>query len=232
VLGPRVEETLHLYSVHPALAPFAREFPGEVARAEAEEGFFLAMWALAARCWPLSEGGGVYANSLLAWLAYRTLPDLRQAARMREDSEGSLARYHVGFLLRHFGDLEGAMGLLRESLAIDESLGDLRGKAATLHEMAGILAEGAMGLYRQVLEIVESLGDLRGKAATLAMMGQVWLAQGQALEGLRALRGALEILAGMGARADAEQMAGILAQVRQMLGPERFDALWAMVGAD
>jgi hypothetical protein len=62
------------------------------------------------------------------------------------------------------------------------------------------------------------------------MMGQVWLVQGQALEGLRALRQAWEILAGMGARADAEQVAGILVQVRQRLGPEVFDALWVMAG--
>jgi tetratricopeptide (TPR) repeat protein len=195
-LGPRVEETLHLYSVHPALAPFARECLGEAARAEAEEGFFGAMRRLAARCWPLSEGGGVYANPLLAWLAYRALADLRRAAGMRVDGEGSLTRYHVGFLLQHFGDLEGAMGLYRESLAIKESL-----------------------------------GDLRGKAATLAMMGQVLLVQGEVLGGLRALRQGLEILAGMGARADAEQVAGILAQVRQMIGAEMFDALWTMAGS-
>ena len=236
LLGPRAEETLHFYSVHPALAPFARERLGEAARAEAEEGFFGAMWRLAARCWPLSEGGGVYANPLLAWLAYRALADLRRAAGMRMDGEGSLTRYHVGFLLRHFGDLEGAMGLYRESRAILESLGDLRGKAATLHAMADIHRvrgdlEGAMGLYRESLAIKESLGDLQGKAATLAMMGQVLLVQGEVLEGLRALRQALEILAGMGAQTDAEQVAGILAQVRQRLGAEMFDALWTMAGS-
>ncbi|MBC7226886.1 MAG: CHAT domain-containing protein [Thermoflexales bacterium] len=231
-LGPRVEETFYLYSVHPALAPFARARLTPESRAAAEEGFFRAMQALAEMCYPGSEGGGVWANPLLALLARLALPDLRQAAGMRADREGSLLRYHAGFLLRHFGDLEGAMGLYRESLAIDESLGDLRGKAATLHEMAGILVlrgdlEGAMGLYRESLAIKESLGDLRGKGATLAMMGQVLLAQGQAPEGVRALRQALEILVGMGARADAEQVAGILEGVRQMLGEEVFRALWA-----
>ncbi|MGB9872610.1 MAG: hypothetical protein ACPLYD_13220, partial [Anaerolineae bacterium] len=71
-----------------------------------------------------------------------------------------------------------------------------------------------------------------GKAATLAMMGQVLLARGQLPEGVRALRQALEILIGMGARADAEQVAGIVAQVRQVLGAEVFDALWAAGDAD
>jgi len=269
-LGPRVEETLHLYSVHPALAPFAREHLGAAARVEAEEGYFRAMRRLGSLAYAEFEKAGV-----AAFLARRCVGDLVRAARMRADREGSILRFHTGWLLRVFGDLEGAMGLYRESLAIKESLGDLRGKSATLHnlayihrvrgdlegamalyreslaikeslgdlqgksatlhEMAGILAvrgdlEGAMGLYRESLAIDESLGDLRGKAITLAMMGQVWLAQWQALEGLRALRQALEILAGMGARADAEQVAGILVQVRQEMGPEVFDALWAMAG--
>ncbi|MGB9776483.1 MAG: hypothetical protein ACPL7C_08015 [Anaerolineae bacterium] len=63
-------------------------------------------------------------------------------------------------------------------------------------------------------------------------MGQVLLARGQLPEGVRALRQALEILIGMGARADAEQVAGIVAQVRQALGAEVFDALWAAGDAD
>ncbi|MCX8066807.1 MAG: CHAT domain-containing protein [Anaerolineae bacterium] len=191
-LGPQAEETLYLYSVHPALAPFARARLTPEARARTEEGFFQAMQALAVRCWPLSEGGGVYGDPVLALLARLALPDLRRAARMRQDAGGSLLRFHAGFLHQHFGDLEGAMRLYQESLAIKESL-----------------------------------GDLRGKAATLAMMGQVLLARGQPLEGVRALREALEILVGRGARADAERVAGILEGVRRELGEEVFGALWA-----
>ncbi len=179
---------------------------------------------------------------------HESLGDYGQARRFYQESlriseelgdRAGVARIlqNLGVLAQTIGRYDEALSLYRESLHISEQLGDLQGKAATLHAMAGILAvrgdlEGAMGLYREALAIQESLGDLRGKAATLAMMGQVWLAQGQALEGLRALREALEILARMGARADAERVAGILDQVRQRLGPVEFDALWTMAGAD
>ncbi len=228
-LGPRVEETLYLYAVYPALAPFARARLGPEARVQAEEGFFRAMRQLGSRAYSEFEKGGM--ETLLARLA---LSDLRRAARMRADREGSLLRFHTGGLLQVFGDMEGAMGLYRESLAIKESLGDLQGKGATLHAMARILRvrgdlEGAMGLYRESQAVWESLGDPRGKGATLAMMGQVLLARGEVREGVQALRRALEILVGMGARADAEQVAGIVAEGRRMLG-EMFDVLWAEAG--
>ncbi len=151
----------------------------------------------------------------------------RESLAIREylgDLRGKAATLHeMAYIHRVRGDLEGAMGLYRESLAIEESLGDLRGKAATLHEMAYIHRvrgdlEGAMELYRESLAIREYLGDLRGKAATLAMMGQVLLAQGQALEGIRALQQALEILAGMGARADAQRVAEILEYAQRAVG--------------
>ncbi len=219
-LGLQVEETLYLYTVHPALAPFARARLGPEARVQAEEGFFRAMRALAEKCYPASEGGGIYANPLLAFLARLALSDLRRAARMREDREGSLLRFHTGWLLRVFGDLEGAMGLYREVLTIVESLGDLQGKSATLHEMAYILRvrgnlDGAMELYRESLAIDESLGDLQGKGATLHEMAYILRVRGN-LEGAMGLyRESLAVweslgdLQGKGATLHA--MAGILA---------------------
>jgi hypothetical protein len=56
------------------------------------------------------------------------------------------------------GDLDGAMRLYEQSLAIEESLGDVRGTSATLHQMAGVLVtrgdlDGAMRLYEQSLAI-------------------------------------------------------------------------------
>ena len=185
-LGPRVEEMLHLYSVHPALAPFAREHLGAAARAEAEEGYFRAMRRLGSLAYAEFEKAGV-----AAFLARRCVGDLVRAARMHADREGSILRFHTGWLLRVFGDLEGAMGLYRESLAIDESLGDRRGKSATLHEMAYIHRvrgdlEGAMGLYRESLAILESLGDRRGKSATLHEMAYIHRVRGD-LEGAMGL---------------------------------------------
>jgi hypothetical protein len=49
------------------------------------------------------------------------------------------------------GDLDGALGLYDESLAIQEQLGDLLGKSATLEEMADMYLtrgdlDGALGM--------------------------------------------------------------------------------------
>ena len=207
---------LCLYSLHPALRPFAARRLPENARAEAEAGFFSAMRALGSRAYTEFEKGG-----MVSLLARRCIGDLVRAAEMHADREGSVLRFHTGGLLRVFGDLEGAMRLYQQAREILESLGDLRGKSATLHEMAGILAlrgdlEGAMRLYQQSLQIKESLGDLRGKAVTLAMMGQALAALGRLEEGERALQEALEILERIGARPDAETVREILETLRRL----------------
>jgi Tfp pilus assembly protein PilF len=81
------------------------------------------------------------------------------------------------------GDLAGAMGMYEQSLKIDESLGDQKGKSATLHQMANIYVTrgdlaGAMGLYEQSLKISDSLGDQQGKAATLHAMANIYVTRG------------------------------------------------------
>jgi tetratricopeptide (TPR) repeat protein len=71
------------------------------------------------------------------------------------------------------GDIERAIALWEQSLELDERIGDVRGKAATLGNMAGVIAqqgdiERAIALWEQSLEILERIGDVGGKAATLA----------------------------------------------------------------
>jgi tetratricopeptide (TPR) repeat protein len=73
------------------------------------------------------------------------------------------------------GDIERALQLWQESLEIKERIGDVKGKAATLHNMAGVIAqqgdiERALQLWQESLEIKERIGDVKGKAATLAQM--------------------------------------------------------------
>jgi tetratricopeptide (TPR) repeat protein len=132
------------------------------------------------------------------------------------------------------GDLDGAMRLYQQSLELEERLGDLQGKSATLHEMANVLVtrgdlDGAMQLYQQSLEIKERLGDLRGKAATLAMMAQVHILRGEQEPALRALLVSLQTLSQIGATPDAQTVAGILAGWRRQMGAEAFDRLWQQV---
>jgi tetratricopeptide (TPR) repeat protein len=225
---------LSLYHLHPALRPFAAARLDDAGRAAAEEGYFLAMRRLGYVCYPGTEGGGIYARADLAQIARRALPDLIAAASLRDDAEGSALCFHAAFLLTHFGDLDGAMRLYQQSLELEERLGDLRGKAATLHAMAYILRvrgdlDGAMQLYQQSLELEERLGDLRGKAATLAMMAQVHILRGEQEPALRALLVSLQTLSQIGAAPEAQTVAGILADWRRQMGAKAFDRLWQQV---
>ncbi|MDQ6948527.1 MAG: tetratricopeptide repeat protein, partial [Actinomycetota bacterium] len=94
------------------------------------------------------------------------------------------------------------------------------GKAAVLHQMAGIVAaqgepEAAMELYRRSLEITERIGDAEGKAATLANIGSVQADAGDIEGAMASLRQSAAILAGIGAWPDLAQVianVGALAQ--------------------
>lgn len=88
VQGAKGIEPYHFYSLHPALRPFAVEQLQEE-RAEAEQGFWLAMRALGQRSYPHSEGehwAGIQSDPLLAETARRALPDLRRAAALKSET--------------------------------------------------------------------------------------------------------------------------------------------------
>jgi tetratricopeptide (TPR) repeat protein len=64
-----------------------------------------------------------------------------------------------------------------------DRIGNVQGKAATLHQLAGIYAdqgevEKAIALYQQSIEIEERIGNVQGKAATLVNMAQLLAMQG------------------------------------------------------
>ncbi|MEH1797542.1 tetratricopeptide repeat protein, partial [Nostoc sp.] len=76
-----------------------------------------------------------------------------------------------------------AIALWEQSLEIKEQIGDVKGKAATLNNMALVIAQQgdipkAIALWEQSLEIKEQIGDVKGKAATLNNMAQVFAQQG------------------------------------------------------
>jgi tetratricopeptide (TPR) repeat protein len=74
----------------------------------------------------------------------------------------------LGVLAQNRGDYEEAERLYRESLEISERLGDLAGKAATLHALGklrwgqGRKAE-AEELLRQALDILKRIGHRRAE---------------------------------------------------------------------
>ncbi|RMD73397.1 MAG: CHAT domain-containing protein, partial [Chloroflexi bacterium] len=153
--------------------------------------FFLADIAAAIPYLPPEQRGWA------AWQAAWVLERLGQPAQAEQsislaettasetENQELLSRvYHQkATLLVTRGDLDGAMQLYEQALALDESLGDVRGQSATLHNMAGVLVtrgdlDGAMQLYEQSLAIQERLGDVQGKSATLHQMAGVLVTRG------------------------------------------------------
>jgi len=84
-------------------------------------------------------------------------------------------------------------------LEIKESIGNVQGKAATLHQMAGIYAQQgqvdqAINLFNQSLEIKERIGDVRGKAMTFWWLGGLAKEQGDFQTAISYLQESLTIL--------------------------------------
>ena len=155
--------------------------------------------------------------------AYQSITLAEATARETENQELLSRVYHQrATLLETRGDLDGAMRLYEQSLAIKERLGDVRGTSATLHQMAGVLVtrgdlDGAMRLYEQSLAIKERLGDVRGTSATLVMMAQIQFARGDHETALRNARESLRLLQAMGAAPDAAKVAEIVQQMEAAL---------------
>jgi tetratricopeptide (TPR) repeat protein len=91
-----------------------------------------------------------------------------------------------------------AIALYQQVLAIDEQIGNVQGKAATLYEMGKLKAdkgeiEEAIALYQQVLAIDEQIGDVQGKAATLYEMGKLKADKGEIEEAIALYQQSLAI---------------------------------------
>ncbi|MBW4466909.1 MAG: tetratricopeptide repeat protein, partial [Pegethrix bostrychoides GSE-TBD4-15B] len=101
------------------------------------------------------------------------------------------------------GQVDRALGLYQQSLELYESIGNVQGKATTLHNMAGIYAQQgqvdrALGLYQQSLELKESIGDVQGKATTLHNMAGIYADQGQVDRALGLYQQSLELKESIG----------------------------------
>jgi len=136
----------------------------------------------------LSEGG----RFLEAALAGSSPPAVRAKA-LRSASRLGLFR----------GDYNQARLYAEESLRIDESLGDAKGRARSIQSLANVsLARGDYGeaesLYRDALGIQRGSGDDRGAAVTLANLGVVAWGRGDYPEAEGLYQQALEIQRGMG----------------------------------
>ena len=96
----------------------------------------------------------------------------------------------------------------------------MQGKAATLHQMAGIYVqqgevEQAIALYQQSLGIKERIGDVQGKTATLAMLGNLLANTGDFQIAIPYLQESLTILQHLKSP-DAAKVQMMLEQIQQM----------------
>ncbi|MEH2211812.1 CHAT domain-containing protein, partial [Nostoc sp.] len=95
---------------------------------------------------------------------------------LEDKQEQASISHYLGMLKADTGEIEEAIALYQQSLAINEQIGNVQGKAATLYCLGKIKAdigeiEEAIALYQQSLTITEQIGDVQTKAATLHNMG-------------------------------------------------------------
>src|SRR5262249_1173637 len=96
-----------------------------------------------------------------------------------------------------------ARKLLRESIAVNEELGDRGGRAASLHQLAIIeQAQGNPGearkLWEESIAIARQIGDLDGVATSLVMLAQLNVAEGRFEEAVAQGQEALRLLEAIG----------------------------------
>jgi tetratricopeptide (TPR) repeat protein len=115
--------------------------------------------------------GDVVATS---WVnAFRLIEAMQLCQQLMQYADyrilGTIARAEVVL-----GRFEDALAHYQQALDLCPEEDDIR-KAATLHAMAGLIAQngdidGAIALYHQSLQIKERINDVKGKAATLSNM--------------------------------------------------------------
>ncbi|MCC5662576.1 tetratricopeptide repeat protein [Nostoc sp. CHAB 5784] len=121
------------------------------------------------------------------------------------EDEGELGEiYHCfGMLKADKGDVDEAIALYNQSLEIDERIGDVQGKAATLNQLGIIYAnkgevDEAIAHYNQSLEIKERIGNVQGKAVTLSCLGIIYADKGDVDEAIALYNQSLEIFERIG----------------------------------
>jgi tetratricopeptide (TPR) repeat protein len=134
--------------------------------------------------------------------------------------------HQLGVVALHRGQLDGADGWYRVSLAIEENLGNRPGMATCFHELGRIAQRRgqlneAEGWYRKSLAIEEDLGDWPAKAGTYHELGNNAYLGGRPGEAEDWYRKSLAISEDLGNRAymaSTYHQLGIAAQYQERLG--------------
>ncbi|MGJ5672180.1 MAG: tetratricopeptide repeat protein [Nostochopsis sp.] len=123
---------------------------------------------------------------------YQALKYYEQALNLcpaEDEAELASIYNHFGMLKADKGEVDEAIALFNQSLEIKERIGNVPGKAATLHSLGIIYAnkgqvDKAIALYNQSLEIFERIGNLQGKAMTFHELGHIYANKGEVDEAI------------------------------------------------
>ena len=136
-----------------------------------------------------------------------------------EDERVKAAIIHnLAIIYADQGKVTRAIALYKESLELNEKIGNLPGKASTLHCLAIVYAnrgevDEAIALYQQSLELYEKIGHLQGKAASLHQLAGIYAKQGDITRAIALYQQSLELYEKIGdvqgKAASFNQLAGI-----------------------
>ncbi len=113
-----------------------------------------------------------------------------------DEKEKAAIIHNLASLQAKQGQIEEAITLYEQSLAIEETIGNILGKAVTLQELGSLKANQgqineAITLYEQSLAINETIGNVQVKAATLNQLASLQAKQGQIEEAIALLKQSL-----------------------------------------
>ena len=137
------------------------------------------------------------------------------------DETKAIALIGLGMIQKDQGNIKEAIALYKQSMIIQERIGDTLGRSTTLSHMALAIAEQgesncALELWQQSLEISERISDFQGKNTTINNMAGVIAAQGNLDDALHLWQQSLKISERIGnAQSKAttlSSMAGVIAQ--------------------
>ncbi|MFN6567214.1 tetratricopeptide repeat protein [Dendronalium sp. ChiSLP03b] len=116
-----------------------------------------------------------------------------------DSNSGERIRIYAERSLSQNSEYRSAIALYNQSLEITQRIGNVQGKAATLHQRGILYAnkgevDEAIALFNQSLSIKEHIGDVQGKAMTLWWLGHLAEQQGEYTKAISYLQPALEIL--------------------------------------
>jgi tetratricopeptide (TPR) repeat protein len=115
-----------------------------------------------------------------------------------DEKEKAAIIHNLASLQAKQGQIKEALALYEQSLAIEETIGNILGKAVTLHELGSLKANQgqineAIALFQKSLAINEIIGNVQVKAATLNQLASLQAKQGQIGEAIALLNQSLAI---------------------------------------